>query len=139
MPSILVTTDSGDVLYQNFMSAVTELIKTVSIEDLQLNVTDPSVHVLRRNGLNIITSEQDEPNQARPKLSRREVQILQCMANALTVEQSAIRMGITVRTARKYLNQARKKLDAETRDQMMARAGALGIIDPFTKDPFFGK
>jgi DNA-binding CsgD family transcriptional regulator len=61
------------------------------------------------------------------------------MANALTVEQSAIRMGITVRTARKYLNQARKKLDAETRDQMMARAGALGIIDPFTKDPFFSK
>ncbi len=139
MPSILVTTDSGDVLYQNFMSAVTELIKTVSIEDLQLNVTDPSVHVLRRNGLNIITSEQEEPKQPRPKLSRREVQILQCMANALTVEQSAIRMGITVRTARKYLHQARKKLDAETRDQMMARAGALGIIDPFAKDPFFGK
>jgi DNA-binding CsgD family transcriptional regulator len=71
----------------------------------------------------------------KPKLTLREVQVLGFTANGLSPEQTAVNLGIKVRTVRKYLDLLKRKMGASSRDQLMARAGYLQICNPYRMDP----
>jgi DNA-binding CsgD family transcriptional regulator len=66
-----------------------------------------------------------------PTLSYREKEVLQYLAIGLSPEQIALKLSIKTRTVRKHLNNLRNKFDSESRDQLMARAGYLGLCYPY--------
>ncbi|MBI9050021.1 MAG: helix-turn-helix transcriptional regulator [Anaerolineaceae bacterium] len=82
-------------------------------------------------GLTPPSSQTRNPNVDYPKLSLREAEVLQCLANGLSPEQTALELTIKTRTVRKYLSNLRNKFNTDSRDQLMARAGYLGLCDPY--------
>jgi LuxR family transcriptional activator of bioluminescence operon len=63
-------------------------------------------------------------------LTSREIQCLQWLATGLRNDRIAERAGISVATVRFHLNNARLKLNSTTREQAVARAVAMGLIEP---------
>lgn len=63
-------------------------------------------------------------------LTQRETECLQWLAIGLRNDRIAEREGISVATVRFHLNNARRKLSSATREQAMARAVSLGLIEP---------
>ncbi len=64
------------------------------------------------------------------KLSRREQECLQLLARGLVSKRIAARLQISENAVRLYLNLAKRKLDAKTLYQAIARASFLEIIQP---------
>ena len=69
-----------------------------------------------------------EPQTARPRLSPRERECLTWLAIGLRHDRIAEKLGITRPTVELHLANARRKLDAKTREQALARAVALGLL-----------
>lgn len=63
-------------------------------------------------------------------LTSREIQCLQWLATGLRNDRIAERAGISVATVRFHLNNARQKLKSTTREQAVARAVVMGLIEP---------
>ena len=70
-------------------------------------------------------------NIERPCLSKREAEVLQCLALGMSPDQIAEDLTITTRTVRKYLDNLEEKFGSSSRDQMMARAGYLRLCNPY--------
>jgi DNA-binding CsgD family transcriptional regulator len=66
-----------------------------------------------------------------PCLSKREAEVLQCLALGMSPDQIAEDLFITTRTVRKYLDILEEKFGSSSRDQMMARAGYLRLCNPY--------
>jgi len=56
--------------------------------------------------------------------TRREIQVLQGIVNALTYKQIGLAMGISDRTVKTYVSSIRKKCDCQT----IAAAVALAVV-----------
>lgn len=67
---------------------------------------------------------------AEANLSPREQQCLQRLAKGLRNDRIADTLGITQPTVKLHLQNARRKLHASTREQAIARAVYLGLIEP---------
>ena len=63
------------------------------------------------------------------RLSAREKETLQWLAAGLRPDQIAFKLNIGYRTVDKYINSAKCKLKARTRDQAIARALLFNVID----------
>jgi DNA-binding CsgD family transcriptional regulator len=63
-------------------------------------------------------------------LSRREHDVLQLLASGLQNEAIAHRLHLSVPAVKLYIRNARLKLRSATREMAVARAAALGLIDP---------
>lgn len=63
-----------------------------------------------------------------PRLSSRELQCLALLASGLQNKQIASQLAIAGSTVELHLRNARRKLDAQTREQAVARAIWLGLI-----------
>ena len=63
-------------------------------------------------------------------LSPREIQCLQRLAKGSRNDRIADSLGITQRTVKLHLQNARRKLQATTREQAVARAVYLGLVEP---------
>jgi len=131
MPSIVVINDEGSVLYQNVVDDVQDLVKIIrdgrnvpgyALEDC------PEVQV---NGLIVLTGQPPKPKRIAPTLSERQISVLQLLARAYTPEQIALKLGLTEATIRLHISALKKKFGTDSRDQMMAMAGQLGLCDPF--------
>lgn len=129
MPSIMVYTAENDPLNQNLEKLVQEITEAVSTEGTGKNRS--SIIAIHRVETDTSDEKLQEEKKNHPKLSLREAEVLQCLANGLSPEQSAIELGIKVRTIRKYLDILRMKFNTTSRDQLMARAGYLGLCDPY--------
>ena len=70
-------------------------------------------------------------NIERPCLSKREAEVLQCLALGMSPDQIAEDLVISTRTVRKYLDILEEKFGSSSRDQMMARAGYLRLCNPY--------
>ncbi len=57
--------------------------------------------------------------------------VLQLLARAYTPDQIALKLGLTEATIRLHISALKKKFGTDSRDQMMAMAGQLGLCDPF--------
>jgi DNA-binding CsgD family transcriptional regulator len=66
---------------------------------------------------------------ARPRLSPRERECMTWLAIRLRHDRIAERLGIARPTVELHLLNARRKLGAKTREQALARAVALGLLD----------
>lgn len=134
MPSIVVFNDEGNVVYQNTVDDVHELVKTIRDGgDLPgFSESPPPVHI---NGLIILAEQSRVCKRPTPKLTQKQCQVLQCLANSLTPEQTAMKMGLSEESIRLYLKILKKKFKTESRDQLMAMAGYLGLCNPYQNEP----
>ena len=69
------------------------------------------------------------PSLTGPRLSPRERESLNWLASGLRYDRIAERMGITLPTVELHVTNARRKLGAKTREQAVALAVALGLLD----------
>ena len=131
MPSIVVINDEGSVLYQNVVEDVQDLVKIIRDgRNVPGYVLDdcPEVQV---NGLIVLAGQPPKPKRKAPALSERQISVLQLLARAYTPEQIALKLGLTEATIRLHIRALKKKFGTDSRDQMMAMAGHLGLCDPF--------
>jgi DNA-binding CsgD family transcriptional regulator len=133
MPSIVVYNDEGDVLYQNIINDVQQLVKTIHDGGVLPGYSE-STPAVRINGLIILAEQAATQKRIAPKLTEKQCMVLQCLANSLTPAQTAIKMGISENTIRLHLRALKKKFHTESRDQLMAIAGYLGICHPFQNE-----
>jgi len=135
MPSIVVINDEGSVLYQNVVEDGQDLVKIIrdgrNVPGYALDDC-PEVQV---NGLIVLAGQPPKPKRKVPALSERQISVLQLLARAYTPEQIALKLGLTEATIRLHISALKKKFGTDSRDQMMAMAGQLGLCDPFETSP----
>lgn len=78
----------------------------------------------------VITRNGPLPEEALPRLSRREHQVLCLLGEGLTTAQIALKLGLRPRTIRGYVANMKARLDAYNIQQLVARAVALGLFRP---------
>jgi DNA-binding NarL/FixJ family response regulator len=130
MPSIVVLNDAGNVLFQNIEQSIEDLVKAIQDGDVLPGflATTPEVRI---NGLIILAQQSPTPNRRAPALTQKQVLVLQLLARAMTPEQVALKLGLSEATIRMHISALKKKFKTDSRDQMMAMAGSLGLCDPF--------
>ncbi len=62
-------------------------------------------------------------------VTARELQILRCMSEGLTIRQIATRLGVSPRTVEAHIGKIYRKLDVPNRVRAIVRATELGLID----------
>lgn len=67
-----------------------------------------------------------------PRLTPRQVQVLQMLAGGMTTRQVALRIGISPSTVNVYVKRAADRLGAIGRTHAVALAIAFGLITPST-------
>jgi DNA-binding CsgD family transcriptional regulator len=130
MPSIVVYNDEGDILYQNIVSGVQELVKAIR-DGATLPGYSESTTTVRINGMLILAEQIPVSKPPGPKLTAKQCTVLQGLASSFTPGQIAIKMGISEPTIRMHISALKKKFNADSRDQLMAMAGYLGLCDPY--------
>jgi DNA-binding CsgD family transcriptional regulator len=131
---IKADTEESDIPKQKFTQTEQGVVKLNGVEDIVLpRLPDPCSTVIdfRGDKLTVTPNQASQPNIGHPKLSLREAEVLQYLANGLSPEQTALAMKIKIRTVRKYLGNLRKKFNTESRDQLMASGGYLRLCDPY--------
>lgn len=78
----------------------------------------------------VVTHDIPMAQSERPKLSRREHQVLVLLGEGQTTAQIALKLGLRPRTIRGYVANMKARLDAQNIQQLMARAVALGLYHP---------
>ena len=71
-----------------------------------------------------------EQEEQLPALSTRQVEILQSLADGLTLRQVGLALGISRRTVFMHLAAIRRNLNAQTTQEALLRAAALGLCRP---------
>lgn len=130
MPSIVVINDDGNILFQNIVDNVEGLMNAIR-EDGAIPGFNSRPPEVRINGFVVLVEQSTPPRKELPPLSLKQMQVLHLLANALTPEQTALKLGISESTVRMHISALKKKFKTESRDQMMAMAGSLGLCDPF--------
>ena len=131
MPSIVVFNDEGDVLYQNVVEDIKEIARTIRDGGNVPGYALDDYPEVRVNGLIVLAGQSPKPKRKAPALSERQMGVLQLLAKAYTPDQIAIKLGVTEATIRLHISALKKKFGTDSRDQMMAMAGQLGLCDPF--------
>ena len=96
-------------------------------------IPDPRRAIVNYHGseFTITSKEAPLPKIEGPKLSIRESEVLHYLADGFSPDQTALKMGIKVRTVRKFLYILEVKFNTGSRDQLMARAGYLRLCNPY--------
>ena len=135
MAFFLFCDDNGEVISEIPVSNAEKVFRALDADGEPSTGDEKRVVETRRNGTRYVTAHSIKKKRGKPDLSWREEQVLEGLCNALSPGQIAVSLGIQVRTIRKHLDGLKKKFQAESRDQMIARAGFLGYCDPYIKDP----
>ena len=69
------------------------------------------------------------PQEERPDLSQREIEVLRLLARGTPVRDMAPALGITVNTCRGYIKTVRRKLDSGSQLEAVLKARQLGLLD----------
>ena len=69
------------------------------------------------------------PQEERPDLSQREIEVLRLLARGTPVRDMAPALGITVNTCRGYIKTVRRKLDSASQLEAVLKARQLGLLD----------
>jgi DNA-binding CsgD family transcriptional regulator len=130
MHSMILLNEEGSTIYETIAIDIQKLVNECH-EDTT-NCSTNFVNGLRINSLIVIAEGVLTTKQNVPRLSKKQIQVLQYLAQALTPEQIALKLGISKATVRMHIRALKKKFNTDSRDQMMAMAGTLGLCDPFT-------
>lgn len=75
--------------------------------------------------------DQDQPQEhSRGTLSKRQIAVLQCLAQGMTTRQIAARLEISRRTVYLHLAAIRRSLRAVSTPEAVSRAAELGLCQP---------
>lgn len=109
------------------------LVREDAKEKSMSEILDPRRAVVNYHGsaFTITSKEAPLPEIEGPKLSIRESEVLHYLADGFSPNQTALKMGIKVRTVRKFLYILEVKFNTGSRDQLMARAGYLRLCNPY--------
>ncbi len=91
-------------------------------------------HAFKSGSKVIVSPLQSLPDPPAVHLTPREKQVLQLLAGGKTPAQIASLFHLDVRTVRTYITQLKAKFRAQTSQQMIARAVALGMARPDLND-----
>jgi len=130
MPSIVVINDEGTILYQNADVDVQELVRAIR-DGSYLTGNPMNCPAVQVNRLIVLALQSSKSIREIPALSERQISVLQLLAMAYTPDQIAIKLGLTEATIRIHIHALKKKFGTDSRDQMMALAGHLGLCNPF--------
>ena len=130
MPFIVIYNEDDNILFQNIMSDAQELMKSVC-EGKSLPGFPDSTPTVQVNGMFIITAQTPKPKREVPELTDKQREVLRHLANSHPPEQIAKEMNLSLESIRTYIKILKKKFNTRSRDQLMARAGWLGLCDPF--------
>jgi DNA-binding CsgD family transcriptional regulator len=132
MPVVVICDENGNFVIQSSPLKGIELARSILNGTWQqpehLHI-DPPYHIIQRGDLIFLTNPNQEQRPSRPDLAPQEVQVLCCLGSGLSIEATAKKLHISVRTVRAYLEKLKEKLNAQSRDQLMAMAGYLGYLD----------
>jgi len=92
-------------------------------------VVDGSLERAAVHELGRFARQARESSEVAGTITPRERQILQLLAEGLTMRQVARRLGISPRTVETHVAKLYRKLDVRTRVQAIARAASIGLID----------
>lgn len=130
MPSIVVINEEVKVLYQDIVDDMHGLEHAIRDGGLLPEVMRSCPEV-RISGLIIFVKQPPRPKRSAPALSARQASVLQLLAKSYSPDQIALKLGISESTTRLHISQLKKKFGTDSRDQMMAMAGQLGLCNPF--------
>jgi|tagenome__1003787_1003787.scaffolds.fasta_scaffold20529530_1 DNA-binding NarL/FixJ family response regulator len=71
-----------------------------------------------------------QPDERRPRLTRREQEVLDCLGRGMHVKAIARVLGITVDTCRGYVKSLHVKLEARSQLEAVVKAQQLGLLCP---------
>ena len=131
MPSIVVFNEEGDVLYQNVVEDIKEIARTIRDGGNVPGYALDDYPEVRVNGLIVLAGQPPKPKRKAPALSERQISVLQLLARAYTPDQIVLKLELTEAIIRLHIRALKKKFGTDSRDQMMAMAGQLGLCDPF--------
>lgn len=137
MPAIVIINDEGNLNFQNITQNIAELMRNIRKGD-QLPGTAETPPQERLDGLVILPPSPPVPTRKAPALSERQILVLRLLARALTPEQIALKLGLSEGTIRMHMCAIKRKFKTDSRDQMMAMAGSLGLCDPFGTETHSG-
>ena len=130
MPSIIVMTDEGKIVFQNVLENPEELI-----EYLHGNRAIPGVSEncpkIKINSLIVIADQEQGAKPDVPKLSMRQASVLQLLSKGYSPEQIALNLHLSMPTIRLHMTKLKDKFGTSSRDQMMAMAGQMGLCNPY--------
>ncbi len=92
-------------------------------------VVDESLERAAVHELGRFARQAREGSEVASTVTPRERQILQLLAEGLTMRQVARRLGTSPRTVETHVAKLYRKLDVRTRVQAIARAASIGLID----------
>lgn len=129
MLSIQVNDSNGNFIHRCDVKDMQELLRIFRTE-LQPRYSDDSFEV-SLSGEIILTEPVRGPASVAPTLTERQNQVLQLMACSYEPKQIAKQLHISEATVRMHIQCLKKRFGVESRDQMMAVAGALELCNPF--------
>ena len=130
MPSIVIYNEEGNILYRNVIGEIQELVNAIR-DGETLPGYSKSTPAVRIEGMIVLAEQIPTSKPPGPKLTAKQCMVLQCLANSITPAQIAIKMGVSEPTIRMHISTLKRKFNADSRDQLMARAGYLGLCDPY--------
>jgi DNA-binding CsgD family transcriptional regulator len=112
----------------------------ILIQRIQMGLWEPPFQVHRgpfqaiRKGETLIVTpiQQNEPLHRRMCFTQTEARILRGLASGMSDEQLAMVCDIKPRTVRFYVSRLKDRLQAHTREHLVAKAGMLGLYDSST-------
>ena len=132
MPFFRIYNDHGKIFYEIPISNAEEVFRPLAVNEKAVqNEEEAQAIIVQRKGAQYATDHRHKKDDERPKLSLREHEVLKCLGKGFSPEQTAIELGISVRTVRKHMDNIKRKFHTDSRDQMMARAGYLGLCNPY--------
>ncbi|HEV8671690.1 MAG TPA: response regulator transcription factor [Candidatus Limnocylindria bacterium] len=116
---------SGYLMKTTPVAEIVDAIRRAASGDMLLPRME--LDALLRQGRERARQRADRPGSV-PQLTPREREVLALMAQANDVQKIAERLGISVNTARGYVQQVLEKLGAHSRLEAVVRANELGLL-----------
>lgn len=108
---------------------IAEAINCGRWEDYLPNERGP-MYARQQSDVVVVTHSAPQLIEEKPRLSRREYQVLVLLGDGLTTAQIALKLGLRPRTIRGYIANMKSRLEAQNIQQLVARAVALGLYFP---------
>ncbi len=132
MPRVILFGDSDSITLFNETGSPDTIIRNIQSGLWQPKLPDPTgpYHAFYNGDTIIVTRRPTETKKKSPiYLSPHERIVLQGMADGLIDPQIALVYGLKLRMVRHFVTKLKEKLKSATREQVVAQAVSLGLID----------
>jgi DNA-binding NarL/FixJ family response regulator len=135
MTQIFLFQENGAIQVLNDPAAPEAIVRKINSGDwqthlgFQLSCTS-AWQAMRIGKLVIVYPPTPEEEKPRIHLTPRDIQVLQALCSGLNLTQTAYHLHVTSKTIQNRLDRIRLKFNAQTREELMAKATALGYVQP---------